>query len=475
MSESIPVIFKVTAAGRLAALNQEQNGLKLTLSKIGFGNGHYVSVDNDPRTNLQNKIAEAELSAGGIIGVTNTLILSVNFVPAAAVQCSEIGIFADDGTLFAVASLAADKFFTLDVGISFVASFGLALGTTSNITVTVQTDVPIMQQLMTQHETAANPHPQYALKTDVKQKDDHLQEQIDQVIEDIGLMYPRLIASGVTIGSATVDLTGKVDDLRDTKYVLTITPEGGHEGWTISRALKSFTYNVYDRSGTNRVGYGGRVNWNVIQASPDSQIIGDGEYTLPGDYVIGIPANSSKEIIIVGAGGSGGASRWSTDSGNGIGTDGTDTSLSLDGVTFAIASGGKHGTEGVWGNGSSYFNGEGGVGGQANTQAAANVVVLESIAGNKGHNESQSAHEGGASVSPVLAYGAGGDGGNGVGDDGFSFGGGGGSGAYIKVKYQNTTTEPVYIGLTLGAAGVKAAGYNGEDGVNGYAKVSTIA
>ncbi|MDH2636793.1 phage tail protein [Acinetobacter nosocomialis] len=475
MSESIPVIFNITAAGRLAALNQEQNGLNLNLNKIGFGNGHYASVDNDQRVNLQNKLVEAQLSAGGIIGVTNTLILAVNFVPPTAVQVSEIGIFTEDGTLFAVASLAAGQFFTLDVGISFVASFGLALGTTSNITVSVQTDVPIMQQLMIQHETAENPHPQYALKTDVKQKDDHLQEQIDKVIEDIGLMYPRLIASGVTIGSATVDLTGKVDDLRDTKYVLTITPEGGHEGWTITRALKSFTYSVFDRSGTNRVGYGGRVNWSVIQASPDSQIVGDGEYTLPGDYVIGIAANTTKEIIIVGAGGSGGGFRWSTDySGNANGTDGTDTTLSLDGVTFAIASGGKHGTQGVWGNGSSFENGVGGAGGQVITQALANVTLVESLAGNKG-KDSRENHHGGATVSPILAYGAGGDGGDGGGDEGWSFGGGGGSGAYIKVKYQNTTNEPIYIGLTIGAAGVKSKNYNGEDGVNGYAKVSSIA
>ncbi|MEJ7938255.1 hypothetical protein WKH77_10720 [Acinetobacter baumannii] len=471
MSVSIPVIFKVTAAGRLAALNQEQNGLNLSLNKIGFGNGHYASVDNDPRTSLQNKLVEAELSAGGILGVTNTLILSVNFVPPTAVQVSEIGIYADDGTLFAVASLAADKFFTLDVGISFVASFGLALGTTSNITVTVQTDVPIMQQLMTQHETAVNPHPQYALKSEVKQKDDHLQEQIDQVIEDIGLMYPRLIACGVTIGNATVDLTGKVDDLRDTKYVLSITPEGGHEAWTISRALKSFTYNVFDRSGTSRVGYGGRVNWSVIQASPDSQIIGDGEYTLPGDYTIGIPANSTKEIIIVGAGGAGGGSRWSTDSsGNANGTDGTDTYLTVNGLAFAIASGGKHGTEGVWGNGSSFDNGVGGAGGEAITQAIANVVIIDSVSGLNGLGEHE-AHHGGATVSPILAYGAGGDGGDGIGDEGWSFGGGGGSGAYIKVRYQNTTTEPIYLGLTIGAGGLKAAGYNGEYGVHGYAKV----
>ncbi|MFX9652196.1 hypothetical protein [Acinetobacter baumannii] len=95
-------------------------------------------------------------------------------------------------------------------------------------------------------------------------------------------------------------------------------------------------------------------------------------------------------------------------------------------MAFAIASGGKHGTEGVWGNGSSFDNGVGG---------------------------------------------AGGDGGDGIGDEGWSFGGGGGSGAYIKVRYQNTTTEPIYLGLTIGAGGLKAAGYNGEYGVHGYAKV----
>ncbi|WP_454667841.1 phage tail-collar fiber domain-containing protein [Acinetobacter calcoaceticus] len=472
--ETVQVIFKVTAAGRLAALSEDNNGLNLSLNKIGFGNGHYESIDDDQRTELQNKVVEAALSAGGIEATVNTLILSVNFVPTKAVQVSEIGVYAEDGTLFAVASLPEGMYFTLDKGISFVGSFGLALGTTSNITVIVQVDVPIMQQLMVMHETAADPHPQYAKKVDVDDKDQHLQDQIDDVVQEIADLYPRVIASGVSNGNATIDLGNIVSDMRDTKYVISITPEGGHEGWTIARGSKNFAYNVFNRSGTSRVGYGGFVNWNVVQTSPDSAILGDGEYTVPGDYMIGIPAQSTKDIIIVGAGGGGGSFRWSTQGGNGDGADGTNTSLSLEGTIFAIASAGFGGKEGVWGNGSSYENGVGGDGGQPLTVNNPNVEFLETIAGLKGHAESQSSHGGGASVSPMSIYGAGGDGGDGHGDDNWSFGGGGGSGAYIKVRVSNTTTSTMFLALTIGAGGLVPTGFNGEFGVNGFAKVMSV-
>lgn len=473
--ETVQVIFKVTAAGRLAALSEDNNGLNLSLNKIGFGNSHYESIDNDQRTELQNKVVEAALSAGGIETTENTLILSVNFVPTKAVQVSEIGVYAEDGTLFAVASLPEGMYFTLDKGISFVGSFGLALGTTSNITVIVQVDVPIMQQLMVMHETAADPHPQYAKKVYVDAKDQHLQDQIDDVVQEIADLYPRVIASGVSNGNATIDLGDIVSDMRDTKYVISITPEGGHEGWTIARGSKNFAYNVFNRSGTSRVGYGGFVNWNVVQTSPESAILGDGEYTVPGDYMIGIPAQSTKDIIIVGAGGGGGSFRWSEQYGeNGDGADGTNTSLSLDGIVFAIASAGFGGKEGVWGNGSSYTNGEGGDGGQPLTVDNPNVEFLETIAGLKGHAESQSSHGGGASVSPISIYGAGGDGGDGHGDEDLSFGGGGGSGAYIKVRVTNPTTGTMFLALTIGAGGVVKQGWNGEFGVNGFAKVMSV-
>nr|WP_312323935.1 phage tail protein [Acinetobacter oleivorans] len=472
--ETVQVIFKVTAAGRLAALSEDNNGLNLSLNKIGFGNGHYESIDNDQRTELQNKVVEAALSAGGIEATENTLILSVNFVPTKVVQVSEIGVYAEDGTLFAVASLPEGMYFTLDKGISFVGSFGLALGTTSNITVIVQVDVPIMQQLMVMHETAADPHPQYAKKVDVDAKDQHLQDQIDDIEQEIADLYPRVIASGVSNGNATIDLGDIVSDMRDTKYVISITPEGGHEGWTIARGSKNFAYNVFNRSGTSRVGYGGFVNWNVVQTSPESAILGDGEYTVPGDYMIGIPAQSTKDIIIVGAGGGGGSFRWSTQGGNGNGEDGTNTSLSLDGIVFAIASAGAGGKEGVWGNGSSFDNGVGGDGGQPLTVNNPNVEFLETIAGLKGHAESQSSHGGGASVSPISIYGAGGDGGDGHGDEDLSFGGGGGSGAYIKVRVSNPTTGTMFLALTIGAGGLVPTGFNGEFGVNGFAKVMSV-
>ncbi|MCK4090674.1 hypothetical protein HCY66_11415 [Acinetobacter radioresistens] len=49
--------------------------------------------------------------------------------------------------------------------------------------------------------------------------------------------------------------------------VVLITPEGQHEGWSITRAANQIDLNIFERSGTNRVAYTGRVNWSIYKAN----------------------------------------------------------------------------------------------------------------------------------------------------------------------------------------------------------------
>lgn len=164
---STPIIFNITKAGFQASIDQQNNGLRLRLKKIVFGTGHYVTSNNDLRTQLVNPIEQAFIAAGGTVPNTNNLILGVNFVPSSKVEVSEIGIFDENNTLFAVASILSGEFFTLNPQVAMVSSFGLAVGSASNISIEVQNDAPIVQQLIFNHETALDPHPQYAGKTEL--------------------------------------------------------------------------------------------------------------------------------------------------------------------------------------------------------------------------------------------------------------------------------------------------------------------
>ena len=164
---STPLIFNITKAGYQTSLDQQNFGLQVKLSKLVFGTGHYESVDDDLRTTLDEPAVEANLTAGGLVELKNQLILGLNFVPDQKVEVSEIGIYTTDNILFAVASKPAGEFFTLNPDVALVSSFALALGQITNVTVVLQNDAPIFQQMMFNHEMAPDPHPQYATDNDL--------------------------------------------------------------------------------------------------------------------------------------------------------------------------------------------------------------------------------------------------------------------------------------------------------------------
>ena len=508
------IIFTVTSAGRNAALNAENTGLKLELTKMVFGRGNGVQDENV--TTLIDPQVETGLSAGGIQPTTNTLMLGVNVTPSVDLYVTEVGIYTDGGVLFAIARLEDQHFFILSHGIPFIASFGLKLGNLENVQVTVMQDAPIAQQMIFAHESHPDPHPQYSKAigdlsvnvknllqqffdqinnsnndfkteiegdiTEIKGDITDIENQIKNSIEEMNkITYPRTIACGVAVGSNsfTIDLSGKVEDLRDNKYVIHITPEGNHEAWAFQRLAQSIKVEMWHRSGTNRIGYTGNVNWSVIQASGNSVIGGDGDYIIAGTYSIPILPNETKKFMMVGAGGGGGLSvNWdSKDDPEKDGKGGQATEILIDGSSLAVAGGGLGGGGAYWDNGSAWKAGEIGEGGT--TTVSNHVSSVSSTKGNDGHSARWDT-VGGLSVSPIGDYGRGGDGGRGYGNGDDGWAGGAGSGAYLICNYKNTTEKTQYITLIVGNGGDYGRNANpaytvhGTKGTDGFARVSTV-
>ncbi len=475
--------FFLTDAGR-NALNKAGDVASFggELTHLAVGTGKFdASVEAKNLTSLKNELARFSLNGGGVDTETGTLRFVMSIEPTLTMEVFELGIYLSDGTLLAVASTTeVQSIMSLHANVVAIVTFGFVLTDVNlkNVTIKIDPNTPIavmlmnqhsadedphpqygalIRKLMTEHNQHEDPHPQYAFEKDVKAKDDDLQQQIDdldlssknllqQLIDfkkNLDAQYPKLIGAGVNIGSsATVELGGKVTDLRDSKYAIYLTPESPHEAWKLTRAEKGFSYEVWDRSGQNRIGYSGTVNWSVVQVAAETLNDGNGDYTVPGVYIIPIQPKEQKEFILVGAGGAGGGSVWELGA-LAHGTSGTDTRLRLNELDLAVVGGGKGGTSGQWSNGT-----------------AAN----------------QTNHKGGASVSPVSNWGAGGDGANGVGDDGWALGGGGASGGLLICRYVNSTEKTQYMTLVVGEPGVatESNGNTGKAGTGGFARVSTV-
>lgn len=304
----------------------------------------------------------------------------------------------------------------------------------------------------------------------------NLLDLLNSLQESLKNVYPKIIASGVATGNSTIDLTSQVDDLRDDKYSIQITPESMHEAWELTRNQKSFDLNIWNRSGTNRIDYSGNISWSVILVSANDLGGGNGDFSA-GNYTIPVLANETKKIILVGAGGGGGLGVHQDDQEKiGVnGTEGEHTQLLLNNEVIASANGGSGGQHGWWDNGSAWVRGESGAGGI--TSSTSSVSVIESRNGKTPITERHN-HLGADSVSSISNWGAGGNGGNGYGNDDDGWAGGGGSGAMLICTFTNNTNETTNLTLKVGMGG-KEGNFDsyttiGTKGLDGVARVLTI-
>ena len=194
-----------------------------------------------------------------------------------------------------------------------------------------------------------------------------------------------------------------------------------------------------------------------------------------GSHAIEVQPNQVITLDMYGSGAGGGGSIYSP-AGSPSGTDGGNVVLSYLANTLT-AGGGKKGTGGVWGNGSSYSNGKAGLGGTNTVIADSSFEIQTNQKGNDAVIGSRwETQKGGTALaSSIGAVNGGGNGATGIGDERWSYGGGGGSGGRLKVKFTNTTEEVITFDLIVGAKGqgYKNAGNFGTDGGIGFVIVST--
>lgn len=346
-----------------------------------------------------------------------------------------------------------------------------------------------LQQLQRDQENADD-----ELQTQLQDAIEQLQQQISNLSNGLASLYPKIVMAGVIKPGQPWEIkkpAGSNISFLDTRYAIQITPEGGHEAWSISRQDTKIGLNVFNRSGTNRVGYSGNINWSVVQTEGLSSSAGNSDYIYTGTPVVfPILAGESKSFLLIGAGAGGGSSRYEDLVANSNpaalkGTNGEATYISIDGTTIAFtAGGGKAGVGGVDGGSGQYINGVAGDGGQ---WTVAGEYTSATRTNGQAGNATGANHKGAKTDS--SGRGAGGDGADGYITAPQGFGGGAGEGARLSIIYTNNTANTQYARLYVGGGGkgeqslltedengavVTPENYIvGIDGANGFARVSS--
>lgn len=173
------VILKITSAGFNSAFNAQNNGLELRLSMIKFGSGKYNVVDNDPRTAMVAPFLAAGFVGGGVEPISHTLRFNCSFKDNQTRDVYEIGLFTEDGVLFAVMSTTGEPFFSTSKTLTTVFIGGLKLDAinSSNVSIILDENGALALQLFGAHEAHSNPHPQYAMNSEVE----YLSDQVENL------------------------------------------------------------------------------------------------------------------------------------------------------------------------------------------------------------------------------------------------------------------------------------------------------
>ena len=195
-----------------------------------------------------------------------------------------------------------------------------------------------------------------------------------------------------------------------------------------------------------------------------------------GTHEISILPNQTIKFHLHGAMGGGGGSVYSG-GGSPNAQNGGEVSCQI-GASILTASGGKAGTGGVWGNGSSYHNGEPGKGGIPIVNDPDSIFeLIEETSGIDAKTYSRwETQKGAEALSSIIGQmNAGGNGAIGIGDERWSYGGAGGSGARIRAIFTNNTDETIVATINVGkfGEGWKNYGISGTDGGIGFAIIES--
>ena len=124
----------VTSAGLAALLNAEQNGiLPVKITKFGLGTGNYTPTAD--KTSLQSKFKEITALSGGAVG-DNVIHVTMTDASSDAYTANEVGVYLEDGTLFALSSQPVGAILQKAAGSQALLSLDLVLqGGTGGVTV----------------------------------------------------------------------------------------------------------------------------------------------------------------------------------------------------------------------------------------------------------------------------------------------------------------------------------------------------
>ena len=124
----------VTSAGLAALLNAEQNGtLPVKITKFGLGTGNYTPTAD--KTALQSKFKEITALSGGAVG-DNVIHVTMTDASDDAYTANEVGVYLEDGTLFALSSQPVGAILQKAAGSQALLSLDLVLqGGTAGVTV----------------------------------------------------------------------------------------------------------------------------------------------------------------------------------------------------------------------------------------------------------------------------------------------------------------------------------------------------
>lgn len=164
--------FYLTNAGRAAAYEAGTHSIDVQITDVAVGTAKYNGQAAAPaKTALTTEVARFPLIGGGINN--GVLRFTTIFTPTISTDIFEIGLFLNDGTLFAVAAITGtEPLLQLVNGITGIITLGVALADITNATVTVDANSPISVALMNQHIEHSDPHPQYLQSDDISGKAD---------------------------------------------------------------------------------------------------------------------------------------------------------------------------------------------------------------------------------------------------------------------------------------------------------------
>lgn len=264
--------------------------------------------------------------------------------------------------------------------------------------------------------------------------------------------YPFNLISGVNTGASFTIPAPAGFDFTNPNYVPIISPESLHEGWTITRTAAGFKVDVNSRSGTNRIGYSGKVSWAVFM------LVGMTNQTIlgPGNHNFKFKPGYQYRITAVGGGGAGGNAIYYHSGATALASENGGDSIITMGNFVITSEGGKGGIRGCWNNGSAYRNGANGAGGKFTyTNAATNGLTgfkAEYENGTAGTMASYDAGAGGLALyGQEYAKGSGGKGKSGSGSRSEGFGGSGGGAASGIVSFK--VGQNIDAKISVGKAG----------------------